>query len=337
MSKEVKLNNGGAQFRFTPDTFDKLNGGVITHLHAVCLVVTDKSNQIADILSSQALSITGVVAPIKFRQVSGYYSSQSSVPFSFSTDISALDLSALNFEQFAFKQVKLSCQINNNADMQGLFSGTATLMDSKGEELMTKKLDQKILEKKSITQMDFVWNDLVLRSIPARVRIDGIIKSNDGSNYTLSDNNTIGGTATLTIPLSMKVKKGSYLSTDLLKISKDISAIKEHVTSADLLMEAHNGIPASLSVFLSFYDKTGNLVLTLPKDAMLTIPSAEESSPGKLISKISIDSTDLPVLLNAYRYQISTSFDTPSDRYVDFKSSNALQLRLNIQCTVTTH
>ncbi len=331
-TQNLRLTNGGQSYVISPDAVDKAQGGKVRSLHCVCTIQTEALPTVSDFKESQAISISGTISPIIFSHVSGYRGNASEVPFSVENSIDDLLGSDIDLGSTTLQKIFLSCDIENNSANAGILRGTATLLDDKGRILTERPINPTTINPLHSTHAEFQFDDVHLSSIPSRIRINGTLQSVNG-NFTYSEKNTIRGKVHVRIPLQMKVLGGQYTTSSALSIDQ---LVRERLKSAQLLIEAHNYIPMSVGLVLEFYDENQNLIQRLPNDSEIKLQGASDGM-AKTIQRVVLDSASAARVFRASTYRSVVRMQTDSTRYVQFKNTDSLALRLNLECTTLIH
>ncbi|MGA9120157.1 MAG: hypothetical protein WB699_12405, partial [Bacteroidota bacterium] len=191
--------------------------------------------------------------------------------------------------------------------------------------------------------------------LPDSLRITGKVLVNPPDCYTtdplkvggVSSSCAIGGSVTLTIPLTVGITQASYRDTVAFGQDADGSNKKpaedqlKNINTAKLHLEVQNGLPAQVGVRIHILDRMHQEILTLP-----------QSGPSLLVNASSIDaqgfasvpgSTSLVIELNhdeAQQYSAAEFVDyevdiaTPQGAPASFRTSDEVHVRVWTECSM---
>ncbi|MBL7976488.1 MAG: hypothetical protein JNJ85_16335 [Candidatus Kapabacteria bacterium] len=332
----ISISNNGDTYYLTPDAFDKQNGGAITALRMNCTVKTDAPTTAETFTETDVLSIKGVISPIHFSSAQGLGGAQKEITINTLANLNTNALPDVYFGSFTFKNIIIEGKINNGSSVAGVFNGKVALLDKFGSVLTEIPLAVRTITASNNNVISYTLSDVTLTAMPSTAKLNATIKTLNGETFTISENSSISGNVTITLPLVMSVLGGEFTTSDNLSFSNEILVRKDNINSIDVLLEAKNRIPVSLSTRVHFYNANGEVALSLPKENTMEIPGSSSEVPEHSFTRLSVDSSDVYKILSAKRYSVISRFNTSNNQIQKFTSQDYTHIKLNLECKANT-
>ncbi|MBL7998225.1 MAG: hypothetical protein JNL32_06250 [Candidatus Kapabacteria bacterium] len=334
-STTLNLTSGNENYRLTPDAFDKQNGNVVKTMRMNMSIRTDESATKERVTGNDVLAVTGTIGPVKFRSAEGTNTQSKTVRIQSTTDLSSGDLGTITMTSMKISSMYLTASLRNGSTSSGVLSGSIILRDKKGVELAVLPLSDRAIPASTTTQLEYRFDNVTVREFPSSAALDAVIRTTSGEKFTVGENSTIDGKATMRIPLAVNIQGGAYSTTSAIDIMAATGGAEKSITTADLLLESKNCLPANVGIHIAFFDANKKQLLVLPHSGdAISIRGAENGTAAQSFTRITLTADDIKAITNAKFTTVATSFSSPTDSK-QFRTNDFIHLKLNMECNAT--
>lgn len=180
-------------------------------------------------------------------------------------------------------------------------------------------------------------------TIPDEFIISGYAIVNPGPPYaayadgTITNNDGVAGTGTLSIPLDLGITNGVFIDTSNSPVIKDSSTSTKlaNVDSGEVTFEINNGLPLRLSFITQLIDTTTHrVIMTFPQDSIV-IPAATQFNADGTVSSPMYSKNEVPLthdqamaLGHSYMKFTFGMLTSPDQSTVAFTKNNTISLKV---------